>query len=442
MSAQISRFRSLSRALRDTKLDDIIDRILIALVLSKVFILDFLGYGGIAGLLAVILIAYRLCFGGWRIPLPLYVLVALGAVLTALSYLSGIQNPHIAQYNISSITLPVLYVAYFALLSEMNPEAIDLKRSGVTTFFNLIYFVNVFVMLRQVFVPYSIVAAAPEGGEIGFYQDLISGLFMYASTHAVTYYSVFVALQNLNEFHQSNGYRKAVYAIVFVLVVLTTLWIATLNDNKACYVFLPIGVALFYAQGLTAPQLMRVAKVLVLGVAVVTLLVLLYVQVPQFAESVDENLFVVFDIVQTSRGAGSSVEGSGERIAIIQYALQLPSTWCFGLGSGTATLQQPYFEGFQHFGQADFGSIVILFGAWFFVLLTTLYIYLLSRDITGPRKYVLATSLTIFVVVSSVYAQCFSRLNNVICLILVCRALADRWHQVARQASMEKGLTS
>lgn len=414
-------------------LNDAIDRIVIALVLSKVFILDYLGYGGIAGLMSVTLISYRLCFGGWKMPLPLYLLVALGVMLTVLSYLCGVQNPDIANYNISSISVPVLYLVYVAMLKDLNPKVINLRSGNVAGLFNVIFFVNIAVMLRQAYVPYSMIAAAPEGGEIGFYQDLISGFFMYASTHAVAFYSVFVALLNLSELHRSKGSRRIVYAILFMLVVLMTLWMSALNDNKACYVLLPLGVALFYAQGLTSLRLERVAKTLVLGFVVAGVLILAYVQVPQFSEIIDDNLFVVLDIIQTSRGAGSSVEGSGERIAIIQHALQLPSTWCFGLGAGTATIQQPYFEGFQHFGQADFGSIAILFGMWYFALVSIMYVFLLSRNKKGPQKYILVLSLVVFVVISAIYSQCFSRLNNAICLMLICLVLADRWEQASLQ---------
>ncbi len=41
-------------------------------------------------------------------------------------------------------------------------------------------------------------------GQIPFYEDLISGLFMYASTHAVALFSCFVLLIDLNSIRDRN----------------------------------------------------------------------------------------------------------------------------------------------------------------------------------------------------------------------------------------------
>lgn len=419
------RSTALNVSLNSVSIEKIIDVFVIALVLSKIFFLDFFGLGGIAGLIASALIIYRLCFGGWRMPLPFLALVGIGVLLVFLSILAGPWSIDNVRYNLTSILSSEIYLIYVAFLRDVNPSLIRLDGKYVLPLFNSIYFINYFVMVQQASVPYSIAAAAPSDWEISFYSDLVSGLFMYASTHAVAFFTVFVTLLNINKTQKASGSKKAIFAIVLILVIATALHISTLNDNKAVFMLLPLGVVVYFLQGLPKLSVPRFLKDITIALIAAGGIFVLVQNNRFVADFIDDNVLQLLEIIDSSRGMGSSVQGSGERIAIIQHALSLPSTWLFGLGVGAATIQQPYFEGFAHFGQADFGSVLILFGIWFFGLLVVGYAYLFSRCEKGEGKAILFCSIVLLVVVSSLYSQCFSRLNNSICLILICLIITE-----------------
>lgn len=54
----------------------------------------------------------------------------------------------------------------------------------------------------------------------------------------------------------------------------------------------------------------------------------------------DDNVLSLFDLVESSSSIGTDAVGSGERIAIIGYALNLASSWLFGIGLGAATFHE------------------------------------------------------------------------------------------------------
>lgn len=418
---------------------NVLDVVILVMILFKVFILEFLGISGLVGYAILILIAARLLFGGWKVPLLLLTMLAVLVMLTALSYVSG-SNPSsvTASYNIQVLLTPFAYLLFLLFLRDTRPSLLRVGGVKRALLFNAIYIVNFIVMLLQAAMPYSFPAAAPAAGQISFYQDLVSGFFMYASTHAVALFSLFAVLNNLNEANRQAGARKMTFIILAILVAVSALYVSTLNENKALFVLLPFGLLIYYAENLITADLGRVARCLIVALLLVLFGSVLYATVPTISFFVDENILSLLELIKSSTSVGTSAMGSNERVAIIQHALFLPSTWIFGTGLGDATLYEPYYQGFAHFGQSDFGSIVILLGIWYFALMVLFYVYAFAHGRNGSKSAIFACTLVALVLVVAIYAQCFSRTNNAVCLMLVCLALSERWEQVVNAQVKEK----
>lgn len=409
-----------------------IDTLIISLIMAKVFLLEYLGMAGIVNIVIFLLIGARLIFSGWKIPKKLLFLISLILMLLVLSYSTGSIVSGKTSYNLKAIQTFFFYALFIVMLKANGSDLLDFSKRRWIVFFNVVYAVNCLAILVQAYYPYSLMAVAPATGQIPFYKDLISGLFMYASTHAVALFSCFVLLIDLNSIRDGSGELRIPVVCCAVAVIASSLGIAALNDNKALFALMPIVLLLFYAEGLSSISFMKIVKGLMFLTILLGLVFLLYMCNSSFASFFDDNVLSLFDIVENSSSIGTDAVGSGERIAIIGYAFNLASSWLFGIGLGTATFHEGVFCGFTHFGQADFGSLVILLGVWFLVALFAFYVFCVSYGCRGRRPYVLYFSLIAFAATATIYTQCFTRANNALLFLLIGLALVERWKSIAQ----------
>ena len=136
-----------------------------------------------------------------------------------------------------------------------------------------------------------------------------------------------------------------------------------------------------------------------------------------------------FEMVSIARNLGNRAIGSTERIAIIMFALEKPSTWIIGTGFGSSFIYESGYMGFVHFGQADLGSILILGGIWYLIIQVIFYFkgFCLVSDCEGmknTRKIELMIVIILLLVLT--YTKCFSRTNVISSLILIILALRNR----------------
>lgn len=416
----------------EKSIGSILDTLIIGLILCKVFFLEFLGIAGFVNTLVFVLIGIRLLFSNWLIPRKLLFLIGVFVMLLMISFSIGYSLPGNAVYNIKALQTFIIYALFVIFAKANGLGVLDFKKTPWLIFFNAVYALNCLIMLIQVLFPYSIMAAAPATGQISFYDDLVSGLFMYASTHAVALFSCFVLLVDLNCARSVSGELRIPVAFCAVVVFVSALGMAALNDNKALFVLLPIVLLLYYAEGLSSVNFEKVAKSLLILASVFLTVFALYAFNSSFARFFNDNVLSLFDLVKSSSTLGTGAIGSGERIAIIKYSFDMPSSWLFGLGLGAATFHEGYFCGFTHFGQADFGSLTILLGIWFLLVLIATYVFCVSYGCHGRRVYVLFLSLCVLAVLAAIYTQCFTRANNSVLLLFIGLTLADRWSFLAQ----------
>lgn len=418
-----------------------IDSSILLLMYLQLVVLEFFGYGQILNKIVVVIILFRLLFfkgRQWQFGL------ICGTGLCALylcSFLFGdTLNASNAMSNFLMQLYPAVYTYYIVFLCRNQPEFIDNCLKKGFWVFNVTMCVNIVVLLMQILVPYSINAVIADSNVIGYYEDTISGLFRYASVHVLCLFTIFIVLYDISFRKQLKN--KSVKNFLTILIFVTTavsLYIAARSDNKAFFLLLPISLLAYWFAG--DMHYRKKTMWICAGVFTMFLTVFLIYNVNSSIRTfIDKNFTNTINIIINAHGLGSSANGSSERIAIISYALNKGSTWLSGTGFGSSYIYSSGYLGFNHFGQADFGSILILGGILYTTLLLVYYLksFLLivgQSSLKSRRPLTLAILVITFCVV--VYTQCFTRTNLAITMILIMLAFRVRCNDERRNHELE-----
>ena len=402
-----------------------LDDFIVALILSKEFILDFLGLGLFANLAICCLIVVRIVYVQWKIPLFVYAAVSFFPLLTVQAMLMG-GSLDVAIGNLARLFQVGLYALFFLFLRVQKPDHLQTLFEKGFVPFNAILVLNMAVIVFQYVFPGSLVAASSSYEAMGV--DAMSGLFGAASTHSIALYTTFVVVYDISVM-QKGLYDKRTLVSYIAALSLSSLYIATLNDNKALFFFLPLGVLLCWAIYIAFNYRTAAVKTSLLIPLIACMLLLLYLGVPAVQNFVQDYIARSINMAVNAWDLGSYVNGSDERFQMVAYALSLPAAWGFGDGLGMADVYQEGYRGFNHFGQSDFGSIVILGGFWLYFLVLYFYVrvFSISSSSTQRKKPVLVIAMLILLVYSSVYTQVFTQVRISIPVILLSYALFVYW---------------
>lgn len=334
-----------------------------------------------------------------------------------------------ARSNFLMMVYPLIYTYYIVFICKNRSEFLDRIIEKSFWIFNITMIVNIIVLLIQIFIPNSIIAVVEDAYVIDFYEDTVSGLFEYASTHVVSLFTIFIILYDLS-YVKSLKYKILRTFIWILVIALTTisLFIATYNDNKAFFLFLPLAIVMFWLSG-KMDFSRRILKIICFSLAIPLALFAMYNSMDGFKQFIDDNFTRTFNLINSSVRLGSSASGSNERIAILGFALSRPSTWLTGTGFGSAMFYEDNYMRFHHFGQADLGSLLILGGIWFTILLTAFYMKSFISIIGETKgKGSIALKLAVFIILLStmIYTQCFTRTKFITSLTLIMLAFRVR----------------
>lgn len=404
----------------------------IALIILKEFILDFLGLGMIANL-AVIFLTLVILAARWRVPLIVYVLAPIYLTLSVFSINQG-QDFAILVTNLARLFQVLVYLFFFAYLLRDCSEYFYYLFNKAVTLFNVLLLVNMAVMLFQYFVPGAIVAASTDGMVLSR-EDAMCGLFGQGSTHAIALYTVFVVLYNS---YQNDSGKKTIPVVYNLFLIIASLAISLLNDNKALLFFLPAGLFIYHLLRAVARKESMVLKVLLVIPICILLLVVAYQVVPAFKSFFDSSIVYSIEIAVRAFDINSYVNGSDERFQIIPYAFSLSSTLLLGEGFGAADLYEAGYHGFIHFGQSDFGSISILGGIWTYIFFVLVYTFGSSTRLkSNNHKSLCMVLLILFTFAATVYTQVFSQVRIAIpfMLLLYCLSLAATLGEYSKASS-------
>lgn len=396
-----------------------IDTGLLLLMYLQLVILEFFGWQTFLNKGVTLLILLRLL---WQPGKQLKGCVQCIGILISMYCASTIIGESINWNNIKRNFLmqayPIVYFYYVSFLCSRNPEYMDRIMEKGFWVFNITMLVNMVVMAIQIVRPNLIMAVAVSG-TIDYYADTISGLFQYGSVHVVCLFTIFLLLYNMSYQKTLQKKRQRNLLIGYtVLVGAVMVLISVLNDNKAFFILMPIALVLYILTSASVnPKLKKNVLISILIIPVV--IGLSYSIVEPFREFVDEEILSVINLISGALHLGNKANGSNERIAIISYALKMPSVWLFGMGFGTAYLYQSGFEGFRHFGQADLGSILLLGGLWYLILLCFVYYKMMKKMFNAKRADVMLWGVTAILLITALYTQCLTRPNITMGMLLI-----------------------
>lgn len=405
------------------KKTDVFDYLLLILIYLQLVILGFFGFGDILNKIISVLILFRVILlpgKNWQRGL-LY-----GASICIMYILSLLLGDNFifsnAKSNFLMMVYPLIYAYYITFICKNKPGFMDRVIEKGFWLFNITMVANIIVLLIQIFVPNSISAVVADTHVMDLYEDTVSGLFEYASTHVVNLFTVFILLYDLA--YVKTLRHKSLRILIWILVaVLTAIssFIATYNDNKAFFLFFPLAIVMFWLSG-KIDFSRRILKIMVFSLLIPLVLFALYNSIDGVRQFIDYNFVRTINLVNNSRRLGNSANGSNERIAILAFALSKSSTWLTGTGFGSAGLYESNYMSFFHFGQADLGTLLILGGIWFTILLTVFYMKSFLIIIEEKRENrTVALRLAVFVILFStmIYTQCFTRTKLITSLILI-----------------------
>lgn len=391
-----------------------IDSILIVLILLKEFILDYMGVGLAVNLIICCLILIRLFTSDWKMPRFVYLTLGIITILFISNYGMG-GDLEVYTGNVLRICQVLVYVLFLIFCKETRCGFFDVKQKKMVMLFNGILLINIAMMIVQYLNPGDFVAM--QNGPVQGGSDLISGFFGYGSTHAIAIFTTFVVVYDL--YYYKFVRNKLYYVFYLALLIIWSLYIATLNDNKALFFFLPFGVVLYLIiwASFEKKRIIRLFGVIIVSVF---LLVLAYCFVPLIHDFVEKNIFHSIEMVLRAMEPGSYVNGSDERFKAIPFSLSQNDTWSVGQGFGSAGIYQEGYLGFNHFGMSDFGSIMILGGIWIYVTL----VFFVSVAISfspkkGESSFLLGIIIATLLIFASIYTQIFTQVRIAIPLLML-----------------------
>lgn len=357
-----------------------------------------------------------------RIGMPGFILLCIVLVLFVMSVFISKSNEYV--FNNFRSSLYSLCVMGICLISvKENEQIIVDKLMHRIKLFNIMLVINIVVLALQTHKTGFLIRPSWLV-ENPYYEDHCAGLFGKNSTNILALYSIFVMMLNLY-YARKNIVAKTKRRLFIGFTLLSQGVMAVLsqfNDNIGFYFILGIFV-LCYVFTLSF-QNYSLLKTLEQGLGYIVIGLIIaaaFYNIPSLNayinEVVSDRLYRIFYYNQIPGGAA----GSSERLAIIEYAFKLPSSFCLGTGVGASQWIQAGQFGFAHFGINSAGSYILLGGFWFYLSYVLLYVYMYNRILIGKLKanvwgIVMLLGLVIFF---SVYTTLFNDARTVMTLVLI-----------------------
>lgn len=332
------------------------------------------------------------------------------------------SNGHSMEYarrNLLVLTYPMIQVFYFTLLSEKGMMKEILKK--YYSLFNMLAIVSIIVGYMQYLFPGTFSAVNSTGKINTFLGDDVYGIFGYGQQHTFGLYLIFVLLQNFQEIKKRSRSKTRLKVLsIGMLVASSALFV--MADNKAYFILLPLSLFVYLIYDyLQKDAVSKKLKVWGRFLGILFLISVLYFVIPGVHSFLKNNVISTFEKAVYAINMGNEAYGTTERIAIIFWALRRPETWQLGLGYDQAMLfEGNNFLGFAHFGQADMGSLLVLGGIWMTIALIVYVYRCFNRMATGSIhvSFECHLSLMLYIIILLVYTQLFSRVDNMMCIIM------------------------
>lgn len=414
--------------LLETTRKDLIDSTILFLMYLQLVILEFFGLSQLMNKVVTLLILVRVLFPTQKEEKRTMLLFPLLIVLFAASCLTGRPfSAGTAKSNFLMLFYPFVYTYYLFYLCSKRPEFMNAVADKLFWFLNAAMVLNLAVISVQIIHPYSIVAKVTSV-EIDYVKDTMSGLFAYGATHVISLFTAAAVIYNFSYCKKLENIRWRTILFAYnIMVILYSLVLALFNDNKALFLIMPIAVVMYWFADKEHKD-QRLNRIILSACLLPVLFFFAYSFSGTVRRIIDENIVSLLELIVDSVHMGNQAYGSGERIAILLYAVQKSSTWLLGRGFGASGFYAEGFEGFGHFGQADLGTLLILGGIWFTLLLIIVYLKMFRKIIGyAGNNHMIDIAVAVIMIMSLLYTQCVTRTNCILCILLLVLAYRKRF---------------
>ncbi|MDD6405630.1 MAG: hypothetical protein PUG00_07525 [Clostridiales bacterium] len=264
--------------------------------------------------------------------------------------------------------MPMVYISY---IIKHNSDLLFLIIQKSIGLINLCLIANIVVACVQVKVEGFMEGISTWSNPMR--EDLICGLMGYSSTPQFGLFLCFVILLDLyySDYCCYNRKYKNIMRGYILFLILFTIIISGINDNKAVYLELPVLIFYyFYITNRMNLSRKKVSRVLFKVIASAIVLILIGIGMYCFIPSVHSAIYNKFGYALTLFVKALETDevlgyGSADRIYMVIYAFKKYNALKLGYGMGAYTWHAGDVLGFRHFGQADFGALLCLSGLFF-----------------------------------------------------------------------------
>lgn len=423
---------SRKQRLASFQLAEVLDASILILIFSQLLFLDYFDLSAIPKRLAVALIALRFICSKVKLKPSMLLVFCIFVLLGALNAASNTFESGAFLYNVKLLVYPFAYVLYLAWLVRSRGSYVRSVFKAAFAPVNIYFFLTTAVAFVQ--YNFHVLIAVNDGSypKIGtwvYWADAAGGLFKFCGVHALCLFTVFCILYNL-WISETGHDRKALIARALVALELVVgLSLAALNDNKALFFLLPVGI-IVYLFSFSSNCRIRFSRKALIAVPAVLLLFALLLGNGDCVQYLREH--VVDEVGRAIGAIGKSFDATGteERFGILAAAFSIPSTWLFGEGVAAHRWISPGYLGFPHFGQADAGVVLILGGIWFALVYVGLYLrafLAMARIDFVEGKAKKSLLLAVFFLLVLVYTRVMSTIAYTLSFSLICMIFGLIW---------------
>lgn len=214
------------------------------------------------------------------------------------------------------------------------------------------------------------------------FYDNITGFIGIYGTHRLTAFVCFLLLLNINLIKEKGMKQTGFLIVNTVLILASTLWISSKNDNTAMYIFIPLTLILYFvnAKKVTLSTLFKVSMLVLVAIVIFSQLM----KVNEIRFFFESRLISKIEGFLAFFSTGRIEE---ERYAYIDYALQWLNGKSIGIGIGRVKLVgDPIISSsdvsLRNWGMSNMASFIAAGGLVF----TFIYILIYTYIVIAPQK--------------------------------------------------------
>ncbi len=314
----------------------------------------------------------------------------------------------------------------FFFTKYFNSEKIIEKiKKSLFYIFNIYYVCNTFIVLKQIAVKGFMVRNFSNNT---FYPDQIDGLFGTNGTHRLCMFFLICIYMNIINFSSENKTRNKISKLMFIFVLVTSLYISAFNDNRMYYLLLVVFLLPVVINKIKIKKEINkktIMKTLIIVTSIGTIFGITYKYNEKFKNFVKVDIYeknIQKTINRANNTRTDSSEKGEERLDLTIYALKNGNGYLIGKGIGSIVLygdsNLP-----KHFGLCETTTRIYTGGIIYLLLIAFVYTMYLSNYVKR-KNTIIFTYFFGTIIMFSIYARIFTLFDETFLISLLYLFLA------------------